>query len=180
MPGLRIPPFALLFPHNYNNLFINEHPREIRPGSGCLPREVIDWSSVSTGIVKPTSPGSTTKCSSGRSFSTRSLPPWAGKLLAKPGWSLEYLLGIINSRLMIFYHRKKFLDEFKMRFQKILIKDCRQFPIRVIHPSDLSDLARHDEMVSLVEQMLVLNKRLPEVKTTPDRRCRPTYRSVGV
>ena len=53
----------------------------------------------------------------------------AFNMLAKPGWHLEYLLGILNSRLMTFFHRKKFLDEFKMRFQKILIKDCRRFPI---------------------------------------------------
>ena len=55
---------------------------------------------------------------------------------ARTGWRLEYLLGILNSRLMTFYHQKKFLDEFKMRFQKILIKDCRRFPIRVINFSD--------------------------------------------
>jgi hypothetical protein len=38
----------------------------------------------------------------------------AFNLLAKEGWHLEYLLGLINSRLMTFYHRKKFFDEFKM------------------------------------------------------------------
>jgi hypothetical protein len=65
----------------------------------------------------------------------------AFNLLAKNGWQLEYLLGVLNSRLMTFYHQKKFLDEFKMRFQKILIKDCRRFPIRVINFSDKSDKA---------------------------------------
>ncbi|MCG2722157.1 MAG: hypothetical protein L6290_09115 [Thermodesulfovibrionales bacterium] len=93
----------------------------------------------------------------------------AFNLLAKQGWRLEYLLGIINSRLMTFYHRKKFLDEFKMRFQKILIKDCRLFPIHVINFSNPADKARHDKMVALVEQMLSLNKILPMAKTDHEK-----------
>jgi hypothetical protein len=67
----------------------------------------------------------------------------------------------MNSKLMTFYHQKKFLDEFKMRFQKILIKDCKCFPIRPINFSDPVDKARHDRMVSLVERMLELHKRTP-------------------
>ncbi len=93
----------------------------------------------------------------------------AFNLLAKPGWRLEYLLAIINSRLMTFYHRKKSLDEFKMRFQKILIKDCRRFPIHIINFPNPVDKARHDKLASLVDQMLSLNKRLPEVKTDHEK-----------
>jgi type I restriction-modification system DNA methylase subunit len=90
----------------------------------------------------------------------------AFNLLPKEGWQLEYLLGILNSRLMTFYHQKKFLDEFKMRFQKILIKDCRRFPIRVINKADKS---RHDQMVNLVEQMLALHQSLAAAKTPPEQ-----------
>ena len=93
----------------------------------------------------------------------------AFNLLAKPSFSIEYLLAVLNSRLMTFFHRKKYLDEFKMRFQKILIKDCRRFPIRTIKFSDLTDKARHDKMVSLVEQMLTLNKQLATAKTAHDK-----------
>ena len=89
----------------------------------------------------------------------------AFNLLARPGWSLEYLLGILNSRLMTFYHQKKFLDEFKMRFQKILIKDCRRFPIRPINSSNPEDVVRYDRMVSFVNQMLSLNKQLKGART---------------
>jgi type I restriction-modification system DNA methylase subunit len=85
----------------------------------------------------------------------------AFNLLPKAGWTCEYLLGLMNSRLMTFYHQKKFLDEFKMRFQKILIKDCKRFPIRPINFSDSNDKARHDKMVSLVERMLELHNRSP-------------------
>lgn len=42
----------------------------------------------------------------------------------------EYIIAILNSRLITFYHRNKYLEEFKDRFQKILIKDCKDFPIK--------------------------------------------------
>lgn len=93
----------------------------------------------------------------------------AFNLLAKTDLALEYLLGILNSQLMSFYHRKKFLDEFKMRFQKILIKDCKRFPIRSIDFYNPADKARHERMVQLVEQMLGLQKQLHNAKTGHDQ-----------
>jgi type I restriction-modification system DNA methylase subunit len=92
----------------------------------------------------------------------------AFNLLAKQGVCLEYLLAIINSKLMTFYHRKKFLDEFKMRFQKILIKDARRFPIRVIASTNKTEQASHDKLVVLVEKMLTLNQQLAAAKTPQD------------
>ena len=89
----------------------------------------------------------------------------AFNLLPKEGWTLEYILAILNSRLMNFYHRKVFLDEFKMRFQKVLIKDCRRFQIHRIDLSQPSARAHHDQIVRLVEQMLTLNKILISAKT---------------
>jgi hypothetical protein len=89
----------------------------------------------------------------------------AFNILSKPGWVLEYLLGILNSRLMTFYHRKKFLDEFKMRFQKTLIKDCRRFPIHHVNLTNSLDRSRHHRMVELVHQMLELHQELGTAKT---------------
>lgn len=93
----------------------------------------------------------------------------AFNLLPKKDWKLEYLLGIINSKLMTYYHRKKFLDEFKMRFQKILIKDCKRLPIRAINFSISFDKSRHDQMVELVERMLDMNRRLQSAKTAYEK-----------
>jgi len=93
----------------------------------------------------------------------------AFNLLPKLGWSHEYLLGILNSRLMTFYHRKKFLDEFKMRFQKILIKDCRRFPIRTIDFPNSEEVAKHDKLVALVESMLELQKKHHEARMERDK-----------
>jgi hypothetical protein len=42
-------------------------------------------------------------------------------------------------------------------------------PIRTINFSDPADVARHDKMVTLVERMLDLNKRLPEARTDQDQ-----------
>ncbi len=89
----------------------------------------------------------------------------AFNLLNKSDLHLEYILGLLNSKLMSFYHRKKFLDEFKMRFQKILIKDCKLLPIRTIDFKKTNEKKVHDNMFQLVEQMLLLNKQLAEAKT---------------
>ncbi|MCX6698527.1 MAG: hypothetical protein NTV68_01155 [Methanomicrobiales archaeon] len=42
-------------------------------------------------------------------------------------------------------------------------------PTRTINPSDPTDIARHDKMVSLVERMLDLNKRLPGARTDQEQ-----------
>ncbi|SDQ22520.1 Eco57I restriction-modification methylase domain-containing protein [Flagellimonas zhangzhouensis] len=60
----------------------------------------------------------------------------AFNLIAKEGYIPEYLIALINSRLISFYHRKKYLEEFKDRFQKILIKDAKEFPIKQIPEVD--------------------------------------------
>jgi hypothetical protein len=93
----------------------------------------------------------------------------AFNLIPKSDHCIRYILGILNSKLMTFYHKKKFLDENKMRFQKILIKDCRQLPIRTIDFSSPADVARHDRMVSLVDAMLALNRHLAAAQTAHDK-----------
>lgn len=87
----------------------------------------------------------------------------AFNLLAKAGWELEYLLGVLNSRLMTFYHRKKYLDEFKMRFQKILIKDARRFPIHNI--TSKTEKTVHDRIIANVKQILSLHQLRATAKT---------------
>src|SRR6266699_3390112 len=56
----------------------------------------------------------------------------AFNLLPSSSVCLEYIITLLNSALMNFAHEKMFLDEAKMRFQKVLIKDARKFPIRRI------------------------------------------------
>ncbi len=42
-------------------------------------------------------------------------------------------------------------------------------PIHIIDPLNPVDIARHDKMVTIVERMLDLNKRLPEARTDQEQ-----------
>jgi hypothetical protein len=134
-----------------------------------LVKQIIDWTSKQIWA-------STTEY---KLYNTQN----AFNLLKDSEYELEYILGILNSKLMLFYHRKKFLDEFKMRFQKILIKDCKKFPIHTIDFSNPAEKAQHDKMVALVEQMLDLHKqlasaKLPQKKTVIKRQIEATDRQI--
>jgi len=78
-------------------------------------------------------------------------------------FSLKYLLALINSILLNFYY-VKYLKSTKKVFSEIQARQLAQLPIRTISFDDPSDVARHDQMVSLVDQMLELNKKLAESK----------------
>ncbi|MBQ4498650.1 MAG: N-6 DNA methylase [Alistipes sp.] len=45
---------------------------------------------------------------------------------------VKYLTSLLNSRLINFYHAYKYLDMEKELFQKILIANCKKFPIKVV------------------------------------------------
>ena len=85
-------------------------------------------------------------------------------LLSKGELELEILLGIINSKLISFYHKKRFLEEFKMRFQKILIKDCKKFPIK-----DSQNIKLKAELVEKVKSILKTKKIFQTTKTPQER-----------
>lgn len=82
----------------------------------------------------------------------------AFNIIAKPDYSPEYLLTLINSKLLSFYLRKKFLEEYKDRFQKILIKDCKEFPIKKISQE------QQFPFIAKADIMLAKNKELQELK----------------
>ena len=74
---------------------------------------------------------------------------------------LLYLLGIFNSRLwtFLFSHVSSTIRGgfFRWKFQYM-----SSLPIRTINFDDPADVIRHNQMVSLVDQMLELNKKLAE------------------
>lgn len=43
-----------------------------------------------------------------------------------------YLLAVLNSSALNFYHKRRFLDGAKVRFQKVLIQDAKKFPIPLV------------------------------------------------
>ena len=67
-------------------------------------------------------------------------------LLRRGETDLKFILAVLNSSVMSYYHRHVFLDIALQRFQKVLIKDAKTFPIRRISfttPTD--DRARYAE-----------------------------------
>jgi adenine-specific DNA-methyltransferase len=44
---------------------------------------------------------------------------------------LKFISCLLNTRLLNFYHAKKYLDSEKTVFQKVLIGNCRRFPIKI-------------------------------------------------
>ena len=51
-------------------------------------------------------------------------------IIPKEKTYLRYLTALLNSNLINFYHKYKFLDIEKNVFQKILIANCKKFPIK--------------------------------------------------
>ncbi len=80
----------------------------------------------------------------------------------------KYLLGILNSKLNYFLFMMT-LPKLRGGFYEPSSVFFTNFPIRPIDPSDPADVARHDRMVSLVEKMLDLNRRLAGARTGQDK-----------
>ncbi len=95
----------------------------------------------------------------------------AFNILRKPTCKLDlkFILAMLNSKLITFYHRKKFLDQKKEVFQKILIQDCKRFPIRVLDLSKPSEKTTHDRIVKLVEQMMSVKERQAAAKSEQEQ-----------
>ncbi|MDO8263929.1 MAG: N-6 DNA methylase [Gallionella sp.] len=77
------------------------------------------------------------------------------------GIALLYLLGIINSWLITWYHQKRSPKSQKGLFPKVLVSDLKDLPI-------VFDPHKHDKLVALVEKMLALHQQLTAAKTPQD------------
>jgi hypothetical protein len=75
----------------------------------------------------------------------------------------KYLLALLNSNLMNFYHGHKYLDLSKNLFQKILIQNCKKFPIRLISKEDKEERQIEKEIIQLTDQLISLNEKLVEM-----------------
>jgi hypothetical protein len=82
--------------------------------------------------------------------------------------SYLYVLGLLNSGLLSKY-LKTISTPFRGGYIALNRQYIEQLPIRPINFSDPADVARHDRMVALVEQMLELHKRLAAVESEHDR-----------
>ena len=71
---------------------------------------------------------------------------------------IEYLLGILNSKLATFYHFKSSPKATKGSFPKILVYDIKNFP--------LPNIYEKSKIPSIVKQILNIKKENPEADTT--------------
>ena len=94
--------------------------------------------------------------------------PFYGILPKNNSLNILFLLGILNSSLFgrFVSHKSTPMRGGYIRFSKQYIKD---FPIRAIDFNNKKDKAMHDRMVTFVDAMLELNKKLRQAKTPHDR-----------
>jgi len=82
---------------------------------------------------------------------------------------VKYFLGIINSKLMNFYHSYKYLDMSKNLFQKILIQNCKNFPIVLCSSDNLKEKEKNEMLIHLVDNMIEFNKKLNKINTPQEK-----------
>jgi hypothetical protein len=78
-------------------------------------------------------------------------------------YSNEYLLGLINSKLLSWWYGRAFTSPTNY------IREFEILPVRTINFSDPVEKAWHEKMVKLVEQMLELHERLTKTTTETDK-----------
>ena len=72
----------------------------------------------------------------------------------------KYVLGILNSKLIGWYFRKKFQISSEDTFPQIMIRDLLQLPIRTIMAKGPAEKQMYSEFVEAVDRMLELHKKL--------------------
>ena len=91
-------------------------------------------------------------------------------ILVSQEYSREYILGLLNSKLLEWFIRQS-ATQMRGGYFSYESRFIRNLPICIINISGPIDKARHDRMVKLVEQMLSLHKQLAAAKT-PDEKTR--------
>jgi hypothetical protein len=80
-------------------------------------------------------------------------------IIRSVNYSLKFILGIINSRLITYWFDITF-DKFqRVTFPQFKVNELAQFPIPALDLSKKADKATHDNLVSLVDKMLELKQK---------------------
>ncbi|MBI4823180.1 MAG: hypothetical protein HY805_02985 [Nitrospirae bacterium] len=88
---------------------------------------------------------------------------------AKSVYSLKYILGIINSRLLSFWFDYKF-DKFQRAiFPQFKVNELATFPIHPIDFNNEKEKSIRDKLVSLVDRMLELHKKKSSMPPSSER-----------
>jgi hypothetical protein len=89
--------------------------------------------------------------------------------LNKSNFNIYFLLGIINSKFISWYHRNSSPKGTRHAFPKVLIGDIRNFPLPNMQSARPENQDRQGRMTKLVEQMLELHKRLQQTRTPHEK-----------
>ena len=82
-------------------------------------------------------------------------------LYAPEAWpEVEYIVGILNSRLMRFVYRETIRESRQKAFTQVKINSLRSLPIRQLSPNVPEEKAFHDEIVHNVVELLGLHQAL--------------------
>ena len=86
----------------------------------------------------------------------------------KKNTNYSFLLGLLNSKLISFWFKNKFVFEDKL-FPYIRISQLNQIPVKDINFQNKFQKNHHDKIVNLVEQMLEAKKQIQAAKTDRDK-----------
>lgn len=89
-------------------------------------------------------------------------------ILVSSGYSREYILGLLNSKLLE-WMIKQSATQMRGGYFSFESRFIRNLPIRPINFTDPADKSRHDRMVALVERMLALHQQLAAAKIGHDK-----------
>lgn len=93
-------------------------------------------------------------------------------------FSMKYLLGLLNSRLLSFLYPYLSDKLVVAAFPRLTVRDVRKLPIRNVDIDNITDMSHHNRMVTFVDQMLELQKQLAKAQTTHERNI--IRRQVGI
>jgi type I restriction-modification system DNA methylase subunit len=88
-----------------------------------------------------------------------------------------YILGLLNSRLLDFFF-KRVSTKLRGGFYRYFTQFIERLPIRRINFDDPTDVARHDRMVAMVEEMLRLQKEHAEAEALKEDRRHDLARRI--
>jgi predicted type IV restriction endonuclease len=89
-------------------------------------------------------------------------------IVLREGESVSYIMGLLNSRLLTFLFQR-ISSKFQGNWYAYEPRYLSRIPVHRVNLSDPRDKARHDKMVSLVQRMLDLHKRLQTARTDHER-----------
>jgi len=88
-----------------------------------------------------------------------------------------FLLGIINSWLITWYHHKRNPKAQKGLFPKVLVSDLKKIPIPAIEKNNSQQISKHDAIFKLVGNLLKLNEQLQTTKL--ETQCQQIQRTIN-